>query len=1616
MKVRLKIFINNFSIMTSNSASKKRTTSPDSSQKCTPKARKRKISESTETEDEELDESSAAIEKKLRSVAKMNNLSQVEMKKLIRKLVANDHVLAFITLKAEDELAREKEEAEKTQTAAVIVNKLDPSIPKLTRAKARELNKPPLIALPSLMEPQTSEIATLIQEDLHSDDEDEEYTFKEEDFASDEDQNLTSSDIDSQPRTPMTPYQAQEITESPQKFSSDGVFKVPRDIEVDAVGDEIIATRTRSKLCLQQTTIEDLQSEFVPPDDNLDVTDTDVYGNDQDWMEFLNTFSKPLNNNFVGDDDDPVNDPEYVAAEKVPFDAEELRDVNISKKELTELVAELFEGLLNEGVSMESIELDTPKKFVDNNKSASSKSDFQDNSISLNETNIQMNVNQTTEAPAISSSTNCTHEMQDFTFQPDVMSTPQAQQPRPRSFKEELFINTSTVDQAAYPAYAATINNEQTTLTGNVYEISYIDPTSTSENPIVIRETTVPTTETAKPLEITPWLRNTYVPTQRLIKDEYVQKFEKLKNVQVQEVSLSEQPIGFTNQQYQILQQQMRIHVQFCVQNFFQTYSHPDLWHQASQQKQMLMEFDEKARYNSTFDVCNLKPALALVQEWEQELNEDTEENSEFMKFMYRELQRNTRSKTNYQVSRFSPRIMKKLLASPAIVYPSYLPKIPFANYRPSFHAFTPAESILIAMGLERFSNGVLNTKRKYRRETAMSIICRRICSKFIHGKKFRRLRDHITSLRRSEYFNPVKYYFEHQKAPPVEHEILPIDLTNVLPPIQRVPELPLVWQDFVHVLNAGGIINDAYPENYIHFIKEITGEHIDFPSTRYGSIKFSNRSVKWTKHIPTEIKKENDQPQVTININYVFGQAPEIVPHFSVDQTNLSSSLLPPLPENQTTTNISVCQSPLKISTNTQSTTPTTTPERQKKLTDYYPVVKENQTLAKDSDGTQHKFKDKRSPHKSRFRLKSKYSRSYFSKKLQVTAKKFRFTKNLQKRYENLLSVYRLNLERKFLTYKHRGLRWLFRNFKALELYTNLLRDLKMNCKKTKSNDEVGGGKLKQKPTEEQDVPKSRKANRQEENLRHMLLPDSAEDANRKDAIYAFNFYEKVEEVLKQSKRPDDCKKFNYILRSFNPKKDKVSDLYYKLEKLFIPDHPELAHVFLTFLLPHEAAAIGKFFEHFMYTNAGTFFSKLSVYFNKQPAQIRKIYTCLSELSNDPDVNVDKMKSKIFPLLKGNSFLIDWFTQLFSTEPPPDGLFGSPENFNIKETASVNQSGDYIETLHPNDLLDSPTESQTCQLKYINGRIFYGTKIPLPAKLSFIAKSYQGDELNESLEDDKFSPTASGCVHGIREYGEKRLSASINDCSSDDNEKSEEEEFKAIVTDSNENEQIEVCDDVTLRTHATRLNPSYYSNSYCNSSSSNSQSNCHRPLKMTSTGIGTALEDGKGSPRKMYKASPSSATIGSGLVALKERRKSPKKNLVKSPVTACKRPAPDPLTSKSNAIATAKKLKSLIEEESSPDSDSTKKKLTQTIQPQVQAKDDVRLSPKKEFIKVEATPSPPWTRDEDKVILEEIKSGFKDQLLYERINSKISNRSLLEIEERHRFLMDFLSKLQSSQ
>ncbi|KAI9576784.1 hypothetical protein GQX74_010766 [Glossina fuscipes] len=270
-----------------------------------------------ESEFEDCDlEDAVALETKLRNVMRKHSLTHDEMMRLLHKFIKNEHVLALVTLKAEDELAREQQS--ETEQRALIITDM-PSVPKLTRAKARELNKTPVISLPVLnAETEQPEIAKLIQDELNSDEEDEDFTLQEEELPSDDgDDPISAWDIESYSQTSLAPPVTRNVEDSSVKFSEDGCFKVLVDKE-SSEEDWRIAARTRSKLCLEQTTIEDIQSEFVPPDEEeyLDFSETERAAFDDEYVQFVNDCQKPLNNSFITDDDDLINDPEYVAAEK----------------------------------------------------------------------------------------------------------------------------------------------------------------------------------------------------------------------------------------------------------------------------------------------------------------------------------------------------------------------------------------------------------------------------------------------------------------------------------------------------------------------------------------------------------------------------------------------------------------------------------------------------------------------------------------------------------------------------------------------------------------------------------------------------------------------------------------------------------------------------------------------------------------------------------------------------------------------------------------------------------------------------------------------------------------------------------------------------------------------------------------------------------------------------------------------------------------------------------------------------------------------------------------------------------------------------------------------------
>lgn len=174
------------------------------------------------------------------TIQKCENFTPEIAKKMLLKLIKNEHILALSVLKAEEQEKSEREGKSSESDEDDKKSESDaPTTPKLTRLKAKQLNQK--LPVPgSLKTPEPCEdVVALIQDELKSDDEDEEYQPCEEDIGSDEDiNNTTFSDIESQPSTPGSAlFYSEQDLDSPEKG---GELKVPKTRSLSAVSFELV--------------------------------------------------------------------------------------------------------------------------------------------------------------------------------------------------------------------------------------------------------------------------------------------------------------------------------------------------------------------------------------------------------------------------------------------------------------------------------------------------------------------------------------------------------------------------------------------------------------------------------------------------------------------------------------------------------------------------------------------------------------------------------------------------------------------------------------------------------------------------------------------------------------------------------------------------------------------------------------------------------------------------------------------------------------------------------------------------------------------------------------------------------------------------------------------------------------------------------------------------------------------------------------------------------------------------------------------------------------------------------------------------------------------------------
>lgn len=363
-----------------------------------------------------------------------------------------------------------------------------------------------------------------------------------------------------------------------------------------------------------------------------------------------------------------------------------MRDVNISKKELTELVAELFEGLVNEGLCLESIELETPQKFA-NNSNTSDKLEtptfesITNRTPSKTPSTVSMELNAVTRQidfdaanPALAvvvsntqmtqhcvsdatiSSTNITQN--EYSFNPDIMSTPAighaintttivpiasidhtTRTPNTISIPDNALNTEPELIAIPIPGQPNTFQLARILATGGELTQQDITLLQSPEKSNVIAPTD---TRYSIPYETNYTCK--YISIKKHVYSEYMQKFNKTitaitttsttTTTTSTSVTESTQTKGFTQEQHDLLQQQLRMHVQLLAQNYMQFYCHPDLWKYAQKPRDMLLELKERAANDASFNAWNLNSAIELVTGWEQELSVDNVENREMMQLV----------------------------------------------------------------------------------------------------------------------------------------------------------------------------------------------------------------------------------------------------------------------------------------------------------------------------------------------------------------------------------------------------------------------------------------------------------------------------------------------------------------------------------------------------------------------------------------------------------------------------------------------------------------------------------------------------------------------------------------------------------------------------------------------------------------------------------------------------------------------------------------------------------------------------------------------------------------------------------------------------------------------
>lgn len=106
------------------------------------------------------------------------------------------------------------------------------------------------------------------------------------------------------------------------------------------------------------------------------------------------------------------------------------------------------------------------------------------------------------------------------------------------------------------------------------------------------------------------------------------------------------------------------------------------------------MEFDDIIHKRHAKSIYNLKPALQLISNWEDELSQNTKENTELVNYLRHEMDK-FRKNMSYNM-KFHHRILNLICQSKVFIYPDLLPAVPFRFKTAKPSEYFPAEDLYV--------------------------------------------------------------------------------------------------------------------------------------------------------------------------------------------------------------------------------------------------------------------------------------------------------------------------------------------------------------------------------------------------------------------------------------------------------------------------------------------------------------------------------------------------------------------------------------------------------------------------------------------------------------------------------------------------------------------------------------------------------------------------------------------------------------------------------------------------------------------------------------------------------------------------------------------------------